>query len=242
MEIQIIKDTVLKPSSEQSNKIPEDQKVKVGKGKRLPIAAYVFEGVHMKFTLDLAKIDPKTLHPSGKNTWFVWEACVNDAEGFRYDSFQIPDNPGKKLGKAFKLPGNVSTFYSNQPIIPGGNFCWYEALHFDANGNYREPANESVVSNIIRVASELEKIRTYLGNEPIRINSWYRDPVTNAMVGGATQSRHMIGDAVDFVHARLSPFAVHQRLDTFWGSKGGLASASSFTHVDCRGYKARWSY
>ena len=26
------------------------------------------------------------------------------------------------------------------------------------------------------------------------------------------------------------------------GQKGGLASATSFTHIDVRGYRARWSY
>ena len=88
----------------------------------------------------------------------------------------------------------------------------------------------------------LEEIRKMYGNKPMQINSWYRDPATNAAVGGASQSRHLSGDAVDFVVPGVSCFDVFARLDPWWGSRGGLASSSVFTHIDVRGYKARWDY
>ena len=87
--------------------------------------------------------------------------------------------------------------------------------------------------------------RSY-GGRRIQINSWYRDPITNKAVGGASQSRHMAGDAVDFLVVEgagyLNPFDVYGRLDPWWGNRGGLASSSLFTHIDVRGYKARWHY
>jgi uncharacterized protein YcbK (DUF882 family) len=104
------------------------------------------------------------------------------------------------------------------------------------------PANSGVVYNILKVVDALEEIRKMYGNRPMQINSWYRDPATNAAVGGASQSRHLSGDAVDFVFAGISPFDVYAKLDPWWGSKGGLASSSVFTHIDVRGYRARWSY
>lgn len=61
-------------------------------------------------------------------------------------------------------------------------------------------------------------------------------------VGGASQSRHLVGDAVDFVVVGLHPSEVYSRLDLWWGNRGGLASSSVFTHLDVRGYEARWSY
>jgi uncharacterized protein YcbK (DUF882 family) len=45
--------------------------------------------------------------------------------------------------------------------------------------------------------NELEDVRSEFDNEPIIIDSGYRCPHGNAAVGGAGQSRHMWGDAVD---------------------------------------------
>ena len=88
----------------------------------------------------------------------------------------------------------------------------------------------------------MEEVRDRLGGRPITINSWYRDPVTNRRVGGASRSRHLVGDAVDFVAPGIHPYDVYDRLNRWWGAKGGLASATVFTHIDTRGYYARWSY
>jgi uncharacterized protein YcbK (DUF882 family) len=88
----------------------------------------------------------------------------------------------------------------------------------------------------------MEDGRRRYGGVPIQVNSWYRDPATNAAVGGASQSRHMSGDAVDFVVPGKHPYDVYADLDAWWGNKGGLASSTVFTHIDTRGYNARWDY
>ncbi|MEM6773085.1 MAG: D-Ala-D-Ala carboxypeptidase family metallohydrolase, partial [Bacteroidota bacterium] len=138
----------------------------------------------------------------------------------------------------FRLPGFRSTFYLSEPIVPGGNFTWAEATK---NGS-RIPVNRDVVYGIIRIARVMEEVRSRLGDRPIRVNSWYRDPVTNRAVGGARYSRHLVGDAVDFVVIGIHSYTVYDRLNSWWGSRGGLASSSIFTHIDARGYYARWSY
>lgn len=123
-------------------------------------------------------------------------------------------------------------------IIPGGHFTWAEAT----KGGSRIPDSESTVNGIIRIARAMEEVRSKLGDRPISVNSWYRDPDSNREVGGARNSRHLAGDAVDFVVAGLSSYAVYAKLKGWWGSRGGLASSSIFTHIDARGYVARWSY
>ncbi|MEO0770128.1 MAG: D-Ala-D-Ala carboxypeptidase family metallohydrolase [Cyanobacteria bacterium J06649_4] len=138
----------------------------------------------------------------------------------------------------FRLPGFRSTFYLSEPIIPNGNFTWAEATK---NGN-RIPVSRDIVYGIIRVARIMEEVRSRLGNRPIRVNSWYRDPATNRAVGGARYSRHLSGDAIDFVVIGVHAYTVYDRLNSWWGSQGGLASSSIFTHIDTRGYYARWSY
>ncbi|MEL6160116.1 MAG: D-Ala-D-Ala carboxypeptidase family metallohydrolase [Cyanobacteria bacterium J06623_5] len=138
----------------------------------------------------------------------------------------------------FRLPGFRSTFYLSEPIVPNGNFTWAEATK---NGS-RIPVSRDVVYGIIRIARVMEEVRSRLGDRPIRVNSWYRDPASNRAVGGARYSRHMSGDAIDFVVIGVHAYTVYDRLNSWWGSQGGLASSSIFTHIDARGYYARWSY
>ena len=149
----------------------------------------------------------------------------------------VPANPSAPTGP-FRLPGFSSTFFLSEPIIPDGNFTWAEATK---NGS-RIPVSRSVVYGIIRVARVMEEVRARMGDRPIRVNSWYRDPASNRAAGGATYSRHMSGDAVDFVVTGIHAYTVYARLNSWWGSRGGLASSSIFTHIDTRGYYARWSY
>lgn len=125
-----------------------------------------------------------------------------------------------------------------EPILPNGHFSWAEATK---NGT-RIPVSSEIVDGIIKVAKVMEEVRAYLGGKPIQINSWYRDPVSNGLCNGAPQSRHLSGDAVDFVVIGIDPQEVNKRLESWWGNKGGLASASCFTHIDARGCKARWNY
>jgi uncharacterized protein YcbK (DUF882 family) len=148
-----------------------------------------------------------------------------------------------------QFPGFAGTYYSNDPIYfenqfgQRGNFTWGEALHADpATGFYRRPATAAIVYNILEMTRVMEEIRRRFGNRSIGINSWYRDPVTNAAIGGASNSRHMTGDAIDFVVSGVHPFDVFANLDPWWGNRGGLASSSVFTHIDMRGYRARWDY
>ncbi len=153
-----------------------------------------------------------------------------------------PTKPETKIsepdrGRPIKIP-KLEVVYLGEPIIKGGHFSWAEATK---NGT-RIPVSAEIVDGILKVAKAMEEVRDYLGGRPITVNSWYRDPVSNRQVGGATQSRHLSGDAVDFVVQGLHPSEVHRRLEPWWGERGGIASASGFTHLDCRGRGARWSY
>lgn len=56
--------------------------------------------------------------------------------------------------------------------------------------------NEEQVNNLKRVCQWLERLRSKR-NEPIIINSGYRSSQVNKAVGGATNSNHLTGCAVD---------------------------------------------
>ena len=61
----------------------------------------------------------------------------------------------------------------------------------------------------------------------------------NKDIGGAVKSLHMRGKAADIVVKGVSPAKVQQYLKDHLG---GMGKYKTFTHVDVRGYVARWGY
>nr|WP_263971820.1 D-Ala-D-Ala carboxypeptidase family metallohydrolase [Leptolyngbya ohadii] len=77
------------------------------------------------------------------------------------------------------------------------------------------------------------------GDRHFRVTSGNR---VNQEVGGASFSRHIIGDAIDFYCDGLTGNQVYRALDPWW--TGGLGRYNSFPalcHLDARGYRARWT-
>ena len=86
----------------------------------------------------------------------------------------------------------------------------------------------------------LEAVREHFG-KPVVINSACRCPAHNRAVGGAENSRHLHGEAADITVSKISPALVADYCEVLVGERGGLGRYSSFTHVDVRGYRTRWS-
>lgn len=84
---------------------------------------------------------------------------------------------------------------------------------------------------------KLELLRKQVGG--LIINSGYRCVVHNTRVGGSKNSRHVKGDAVDLRGLTSSPDEVYKVAVKIF-SDGGVGKYKTFTHVDTRGYKARW--
>ena len=60
-----------------------------------------------------------------------------------------------------------------------------------------------ILKNLQRLAASLEQVRGTLGNLPILISSGYRSATLNRAIGGAPNSAHMDGLAVDFTCPRF---------------------------------------
>jgi len=56
--------------------------------------------------------------------------------------------------------------------------------------------NEVVLDNMRHVAELFEQIRAHFG-VPIGISSFYRSPALNKKIGGAKNSQHTLGEAID---------------------------------------------
>ncbi len=144
-------------------------------------------------------------------------------------------------GPKITIPGISRSVGIYEPIYYEpkiSNFTWAELT----KGGSRIPVDSVVAGRIVKLARYMDEVRGFLGNRPIRINSGYRDPVSNRAVGGALDSRHMYGDAVDFW------IEGEDVVDTFcklkgYHAKGGLAVGRGFVHLDLRpGAAARWRY
>lgn len=86
----------------------------------------------------------------------------------------------------------------------------------------------------------LEQLRSALGGYPIHITSGYRCPEQNQRARGVIDSQHLLGKAADIKVRELSAAQVQDVAEALLGDRGGLGRYKSFTHIDVRGYRARW--
>lgn len=94
--------------------------------------------------------------------------------------------------------------------------------------------------NLACLMTLLEEIRKACGHRPIVIQSGYRTQSHNIKCGGAPQSQHLTANAADIKVKGMQPEQVYGLCDRLVGDRGGVGKYESFTHVDIRGYKARW--
>lgn len=111
-------------------------------------------------------------------------------------------------------------------------------------------AGSEIEKEILKLAIELDKIREEWGS-PILVTSWYRPSVVNKAVGGASNSQHLYGRAVDIKpkNGELSRF--QSWLDQNWFGALGYGAKKGFVHLDMRNGKGwrtggtkstRWTY
>jgi uncharacterized protein YcbK (DUF882 family) len=96
----------------------------------------------------------------------------------------------------------------------------------------------AVDAELLRV---LEDVREHFG-KPVRITSGCRCEEHNKRIGGAPKSKHMQGIAVDIQVKDVDAHDVYKYLDDKYPNNYGLGDANSFTHVDVRPCRSRWSY
>lgn len=73
--------------------------------------------------------------------------------------------------------------------------------------------------------------------------SAFRCPIHNHKVGGAEQSMHLIGKAVDVKVPGIDPHEVAEtakKIEQF--RNGGIGLYRTFTHLDTRHKRARWGH
>jgi hypothetical protein len=128
--LRITKDTVFKRRPVDSSQLAANERVTVSQGTTLVLESYAYADSkgdfndHIKFAIKYAKDYINDL-----STWYVYELHAR-VERDNKVLYPIPKptpapTPTPRFnGRSFKLPGNTSTFFTDQPIIPGGIFTW----------------------------------------------------------------------------------------------------------------------
>lgn len=102
----------------------------------------------------------------------------------------------------------------------------------------RDGSDKIMIS--LRLVHILQCIRDHFG-KPVTVNSAYRTEAYNAKVGGAKASQHLRGTAADIAIKGVAPSAVAAYAETLLPNTGGIGRYQTFTHVDVREGKARWT-
>lgn len=87
----------------------------------------------------------------------------------------------------------------------GKYFSIYEVVHSNTaeeKGIFNLPLDEKVIDNLNYSVSRMDEIREGYG-KPIYVNSWFRCKALNAEVGGAENSKHLTGLAVDIRYDKV---------------------------------------
>lgn len=100
-----------------------------------------------------------------------------------------------------------------------------------------------VEENIKELAENLQVLRNVVGK--LDLTNAYRCKEHNADVGGSTNSQHLKGKAADIKSKDFSPSEIATITNDLMKSEkfkiGGVGIYNTFTHVDIRGTRARWS-
>lgn len=139
----------------------------------------------------------------------------------------------------------VVTFFEKYPQLPSGE--WLATKTFES-GKDLQLSNNFFLSELVcrcgcefakvngKLVKMLQRLRDQVGG-PVNVNSGYRCVSHNAAIGGVQNSEHTKGTAADIVVPGMSSSEVQKRAKELFD---GVGSYVSFTHVDVRGYTARW--
>lgn len=136
---------------------------------------------------------------------------------------------GQTFSKIYELQDDDCT-----PV----NFSFAETTYNCGRGGFSGGAvpAATVRENLLRGMWKAQAMRRKLGDRPITVSSGFRDRSCNASSGGASNSRHLYGDALDLVPGpSICSMVQTARTSGFNGILGpGYPGHGDHAHVDSR--------
>ena len=239
--IRATRDTYLKKDPHQSTLLGGNQRRLLGAGEELRVKAMSASMTDGHYLVTLDKEVATEDDSQRFNTWYVyahpthWEVLEDNrlapSEAIVPVPSPVPASP------MIVVPGRGKVAL-NAPIQSAAPwFTWAEATR---NGT-RLPISAEVTAGMELLALKLFPVREKFG--PLTITSWYRPPSVNQAVGGARNSWHLRGSAVDLSPLNGSVWDLQKWCLEHWPEGVGSGAHRGFVHLDTqRGYRARWSY
>ena len=114
------------------------------------------------------------------------------------------------------------------------NISWQEMLgNNNTDSERQEECTKEILTNIYRTATQLQKIHDmYWKGRPLIISSGWRSIRNNKSCGGASKSKHLYGQAVDFhlgINMINNDFKI---MEKYW--KGFVLHEGTWIHADIR--------
>ncbi|MGW0935468.1 D-Ala-D-Ala carboxypeptidase family metallohydrolase [Streptomyces sp. NPDC002666] len=121
------------------------------------------------------------------------------------------------------------------------HFTYAELNHCNSTWAGGAVAAGTAKANALSTMWKLEALRHALGDRPITVNSGFRSTSCNSAVGGASNSRHLYGDAADLGGISFCTLATQARYHGFRGILGpGYPGHDDHVHVN-QGPSHYWS-
>lgn len=120
------------------------------------------------------------------------------------------------------------------PKGPSAHLTWQELACKDGTPYPKEFVADG---RVYRLATMFESIRAMCGGKPLVINSAYRSPEWNRKIGGARNSQHVQGRALDIEPPEglnIDEFYNLIRADYIELGVNGLGHYTTFVHCDIR--------
>jgi len=144
-----------------------------------------------------------------------------------------------------RVPGAVPTALDSprDPIYvtPQKHFTWKEVKsNTEQDGRVIRDAimpPEELIPNVLEIAGALEELRSFIGDVPIKVLSWYRDPEYNDYLhkkdpdGVSKNSKHKQGIAVDIAVDGMAPQQLYDNIELLF-PRCGLHAYSWGVHFD----------
>lgn len=210
--LEAVQDTWLKKSLAAAADLPENQKVLVPRGHKMPVVATEELPCQAHELVELG-------HGAGR--WHVYAP--------HYRRVQARGPAAAPPAALTPQPGMID--WKDFSALVTDNLTVGEVLQFDPRR--RPSAQSSVVPRIVATAMEFQSVRRAWGRS-LGVTSFYRPEPINRAVGGVPNSFHVSGMATDIYPIGLPLQVLYDWLVVRWTGGFGDGRHRGFIHLDRR--------